>query len=341
MKKIFLIFSTLFLLILTGCTSQPGIGEINVSPMPDYEYTENQDGGITITDYLGSDTNVVIPSKIDGKMVTEIGWKAFAYNEDIVSVVIPESVTVIDVEAFSNCTSLSSVSLSPNLESIGDATFAGCVKLPHVQLPSNLNYIGYGAFSGCIELAEIVLPEALTDLGIQAFQNCTSLKYIKIPAKITEIDFATFEASGLEILELEDGLEKIGREAFKNTKIKTVILPRTITELGKSAFYNCTNLESIILNDGVSTILDGALGGQSKLTEITIPSSVVKMSEGAFWNCTSLKAVKFEGSAPEDYRTDLIYAGGPEQNFSYTVYYHEGAAGFTSPEWYGYPTANW
>ena len=80
MKKNFLIFAILLLLSLTSCTSQSGIGEIDVSPMPDYEYTENQNGGITITDYLGSDTDVVIPSKIDGKTVTEIGWNAFAYN---------------------------------------------------------------------------------------------------------------------------------------------------------------------------------------------------------------------------------------------------------------------
>ena len=340
MKKIFLILTVAFMSILAGCVQNSEPVE-TPGPLSDFEYSENQNGSITITDYLGTDTDIVIPAEIDGKTVTQIGWEAFAYNEDIVSVEIPDSVTVIDTDAFSSCTSLSSVSLSQNLESIEDAAFAGCTKLTAISLPPSLNYIGYSVFMNCTELSKIVLPEALTYLGIQSFQGCTSLRYIKIPAKIKEIDFATFKDSGLEILELEDGLEKIGREAFKNTKIKTVILPKTITELGDSAFYNCTNLESIALNEGLSTISDGALGGQSKMMEITIPASVAKMSEGAFWNCTTLKAVKFEGNAPEDYRTDLIYAGGPEQNFSYSVYYHRGAIGFTSPEWYGYLTEIW
>ena len=341
MKKTFFISVILLFALLTGCAHNSNSPAKDPSPVSDFQYETNEESGITITDYLGTDTDIVIPAEIDGKTVTQIGPEAFAYNEDIVSVKMPDSITAIKYEAFYACTSLFSVSLSPNLESIEDAAFSCCARLSDIKLPPSLNYIGYSVFMNCTELSKIVLPEALTYLGVQSFQGCTSLKYIKIPAKITEIDFATFKDSGLEILELEDGLEKIGREAFKNTKIKTVILPKTITELGDSAFYNCTSLESIALNEGLSTISDGALGGQSKLMEITIPASVAKMSEGAFWNCTTLKAVKFEGNAPEDYRTDLIYAGGPEQNFSYTVYYHRGAIGFTSPEWYGYLTENW
>lgn len=342
MKKIFLIFTTLFLLILTGCFSKSGIGEKDtkndVKPMPDYEYTENQNGSITITDYLGTDTDIVIPAEIDGKSVTQIGWKAFAYNEDIVSVKIPESVTVIDIDAFSNCTSLSSVLLSPNLESIEDAAFSYCTKLSSISLPPNLNYIGYSVFMNCTELSEIVLPESLTYLGAHAFENCAALKYIKIPSKITEIDWATFIKSGLEVIELGNGIKKIGKEAFAETQLTTVILPKTVTEIGYDAFRDCANLESIVLNEGIVTIEDGALGGQSKLTEITIPASVTVMGEEAFRNCSNLQVVKFQGNAPEDYQTQFKKNVG---DVHYTVYYHKEATGFSSPEWCGYTAKIW
>ena len=345
MKKVLIICMILFLFTLPGCTHKPDAVESNanknVNSVPDFEYSENEDGGITVTDYIGTDTDISIPAEIDGKPVTQIGAGAFAYNEDIKSIEMPDTVTIIKSEAFHGCTSLSAVSLSQNLESIEDGAFLRCTKLSDISLPPSLNSIGYSVFANCIKLSKIALPDALNSLGLQAFEDCTSLKYIKIPPSITTIEFATFKNSGLEILELEAGLEKIGREAFKNTKIKTVMLPRTITELGDSAFYNCTGLESITLNEGLIVISDGALGGQSKLTEIIIPKSVTKMTEGAFWNCSTLKAVKFEGNAPEDYRSDLVYAGETEQDFSYTICYHPEASGFTSPEWCGYPTEIW
>ena len=338
MKKKFLIVTILFLLILTGCTSKSGSKEKDLKPMPDYEYTENSRGEITITDYLGSDTNIVIPQEIDGKTVTQIGWKAFAYNEDIVSVEMPDSVTVIDMDAFFDCMSLSSVSLSQNLESIESGAFANCTKLSHIQLPPSLNYINYSVFMNCKELSDIALPESLTYLGAHAFENCTSLKYIKIPSKITEIDWATFTKSGLEVIEMGDGIEKIGKESFAETQLTTIILPKTVTEIGYDAFRDCTNLESITLNKGIITIGDGAFGGQSKLTEITIPASVTVMDEEAFRDCSNLQAVKFQGNAPEEYQArSKKYVG----DVHYTVYYHEGVTGFTSPQWCGYPTKIW
>lgn len=140
------------------------------------------------------------------------------------------------------------------------------------------------------------------------------------------------------MVELGEGLEKIEREAFSETKLTTVILPKTVTEIGYNAFYNCTDLESVTLNEGLITITDGALGGQSKLTEIVIPASVTDMGEEVFNYYNTLQAVKFEGNAPVNYQTKY-----PEwlHDVNYTVYYHKDATGFTSPEWCRYPTEIW
>ena len=45
--------------------------------------------------------------------------------------------------------------------------------------------------------------------------------------------------------------------------------------------------------------------------------------------------IKFEGNAPND------YVSGLQDMPEYTVYYHEGAEGFTSPDWSGYLTKIW
>ena len=55
----------------------------------DYVYTVT-DGNVTIEDYLGTDTEIVIPSTIAGKPVTEIGPMSFWMDDNMTSVVIPE-----------------------------------------------------------------------------------------------------------------------------------------------------------------------------------------------------------------------------------------------------------
>ena len=48
-----------------------------------------------ITDYVGSDTNVVIPAAIGGVAVTKIGQAAFMSKMDVTSIVIPSTVTYV------------------------------------------------------------------------------------------------------------------------------------------------------------------------------------------------------------------------------------------------------
>ena len=68
-------------------------------------YAENE-GGVTVTGYTGSDTDVNIPSMIDGKKVISIGAHAFIDCTSLTSVTIPDSVTSIGDHAFNGCTGL-------------------------------------------------------------------------------------------------------------------------------------------------------------------------------------------------------------------------------------------
>lgn len=90
----------------------PGMCEVLVVDVKkvngQYEYViENNE--ITITRYIGNETEVSIPSEIDGVPVTEVGFAAF-YGTQIKTVVIGEGIRRIGVDAFSE-TGLISVSL--------------------------------------------------------------------------------------------------------------------------------------------------------------------------------------------------------------------------------------
>lgn len=69
----------------------------------EFEYIELSDGTLEITNYLGSDVEMAIPYKIDGKVVSSIGDSAFAHNEELEYVFMYGSVTNIADTAFDGC----------------------------------------------------------------------------------------------------------------------------------------------------------------------------------------------------------------------------------------------
>ena len=148
--------------------------------------------------YLGNDTNITIPDKINGIEVGSINKRCFK-NSNIESVTLPSSVTVIEQQAFYGCNNLKSINLS-NVKSIGTEAFTNCPSLTDnidlssvnrvdnkglagtyfktIDLPA-CESVGDSAFESCIA-QEITLNKA-TDLGDNAFKNCSNLETLYIP----------------------------------------------------------------------------------------------------------------------------------------------------------------
>ena len=82
-------------------------------------YYDVNNGEATITDYIGSATELVVPSVLDGYPVTKIGEFAFSYCELVKSITIPEGVTTIGADAFTFCQSLFSITLPSSVTSVG------------------------------------------------------------------------------------------------------------------------------------------------------------------------------------------------------------------------------
>ena len=60
---------------------------------------------------------------------------------------------------------------------------------------------------------------------------------------------------------MSEGLESIGERWFKNASIKEIVIPKTVKSIGDNAFYNCENLTSVILQEGLESIGDGCFSG--------------------------------------------------------------------------------
>ncbi len=93
------------------------------------------------------------------------------------------------------------------------------------------------------------------------------------------------------------GGEEIADFAFYNIPVETVVLPETITVIGKSAFEKCNALKECSIPKSVSVINELAFASTSlSQAEILNPDYIV--SKGIFANCKDLTSLYLENIEP-------------------------------------------
>ena len=83
---------------------------------------------------------------------------------------------------------------------------------------------------------------------------------------------------------------------FYRTDIKTVVIKDGVTSIGNFAFSGCTGLTSIEIPNSVTTIVNYAFSGCTGLTSIEIPNSVTTIVNYAFSGCTGLTSIEIPNS---------------------------------------------
>ena len=303
---------------------------------------------------------------------------AFQYCGSLQRIAIPAKVSAIDSTAFSGCTGLMQIEVDPaNRTYCSDADGALYTKdkATLVAFPGGRSgsytvaaatrTIAHDAFSNSA-LSSITLPDRLSTIEYSAFKYCSALAGLIIPAGVTELQtpicFGCEKLSGIWVdvankhyandavgvlyskdfsvlLECPDGLtgkytvrdgtSRIDFGAFDGSALTEVALPDSVAVIDGLAFYGCTGLN-----------------------EIVIPSGVKEIGDRAFYACENLKAVYFLGNAPEtvgecafqiSYYDDSTDTSSDINIPGLTLYYLEGASGWTSPTWGAdaYPTAVW
>lgn len=112
-----------------------------------FAYVVNPDGKtITIREYRDKDAfQAVIPAKIDGMRVTDIGIGAFI-DCALAQLTLPDTLVTIGDHAFRGCGALTQIALPDSVISIGDMAFYECFHLVQATLPDSVTYIGSNAF---------------------------------------------------------------------------------------------------------------------------------------------------------------------------------------------------
>lgn len=143
--------------------------------------------------------------------------------------------TRIDEQAFSNCQYLSNINLPHGLLEIKANAFESCTNLTRVTIPDTVTSIETYVFRNCTNLEHIDIPDSVVTIGASAFRDCPKLKHVELPKGLTEITKSLFEMT----------IPDDKPDLVITESIKSVIIPRSVTNIIEEVFLNCVELTDI------------------------------------------------------------------------------------------------
>lgn len=316
MKKILSAVLCAVLILLLTPSVNAVVGEKFIYEVYD-EYVE-------ITGLNTEDRVISVPSEIDSKPVTKIGYRAFA-NSYVREVVLPESVTEIGAGAFLDCLFLEKVTIPSGVSEIKFQTFRGCTLLREAVIPKSVVKIDAEAFYKCSSLNNIgEFSKDLKEIGESAFLDCHYLEAVSVESEntvFTSKDGVLYTQNGEclylypagkkdKSFEIPSEVKIIGEDAFEFSLIKEIVIPKNVEVLGMNSFHHCPNLETVIFEDGDIEVLDCAFLECLSLKKVVIPSDSIKLHDNVFDMCESMTLYAPKGSKAFEYgRKSGLYYG--------------------------------
>ena len=175
--------------------------------------------------------------------------------------IIPDSVTSIGGNAFWNRTSLTGIVIPDSVTSIGWYAFEDCTSLTNVTIGNSVTEIGICAFSGCTALTSIVIPDSVKSIGKNAFSDTAWYENQPDGPVYAGKVFYKYKGDCPSSVEIKPGTLGIADEAFEGcTSLTGIVIPDSVTRIGKGAFWNCSSLTSVTIPDSVTEIGWDAFG---------------------------------------------------------------------------------
>lgn len=253
-----------------------------------------------------------------------IGYKAFAADQMLKEMILPQTIKIIKPKAFLDCVQLKQIVLPPTIEEIGVGAFSGCDALESISMERNPNYtvvsgmlidkknkalmrVTRSAASKCIvprevttiharafersEIRTIVLPRSLSELSRNAFAFCGKLESFEIDHHnelYTAIEGVLHSKDRKQLVRFPSGHQGVN-----------YIIEDTVAHIADGAFCGTANLETITFTSNLKSIGSRAFEYCRKLSSLVLPSSVEIIGERAFQYCDRLSSIMLPRSIQE------------------------------------------
>lgn len=143
---------------------------------------------------------VTIPDNIK-----QIGEYAFAENQKVTEVIIPEGIETIGRNVFYSCENLETVKIPDSVTVIGENAFIRCLSLQEINLPAGLKEIREHAFAELPGIKSVVIPDGVTKIYNGAFYMCDELRDITLPASVEFIGIYAFVNGSDIVIHADEG----------------------------------------------------------------------------------------------------------------------------------------
>lgn len=284
----------------------------------------------------------------------EIGDHAFHAAQNLSIISLPQSLESIGDYAFYECRKLPAFDLPEGLKHIGIGAFTRCEVPTSLVIPASVETIGQSAFFNCVGLVDVTILGSPDELTL-VFAGCSALRIVRFcgdaPLSLWELTYekgvicyypaqnptwtnevlgtanldctawlASDDPASEQVLdnavsgqcgrtaywELADGVLTISGTGdvtylgwdLLREQIQTVIIEDGITNIADSSFYQCGNLTDVTIPDSVTYIGFRAFYECVKLKAVTLPQNLTSLGDYAFSGCTGLKKLYFYGDAP-------------------------------------------
>ena len=240
--------------------------------------------------------------------VTTIEDNAFNGCSSLTSVTIPNSGTSIGKSAFYDCSALTKVNIT-DLKKWCNISFSGSSSNPlyyahdlylngakitdlvlpsgvtkieqyafcggsfvSVAIPSGVTSIGSSVFESCASLTTVVIPNSVSDIGNDIFDNCVNLVNVTTPMLGGRFNYVF--GTQVTNITLTSGETITVSYVADLSKLKTLVLPTSVTKIEQYAFTNCPSLTNVTTPAYSNIILFSDIFGNN-VTDLTFIGSSV------------------------------------------------------------------
>ena len=247
----------------------------------------------------------------------EIASDTFAFCKNLREIKLPDSLLHIGIDAFRGCSALEEVTFPEKLLSVDGTAYKDCDNIRELTMLGDIKDIGMGVFSGTNNIRKITISKNVSSLREiwsalrlstdDDLEPCnldelnytgskdeweTLLRFSEIRLSDTKIRFGTESGPYRYVLHFDEAeIIDCDKEISGRVEIPSEFDGYKVGCIGKEAFCNCRNIESLVIPHSVKRIDDNAFEGCEKLMQVTVLYGTKEIGDEAFSECESLMSI--------------------------------------------------
>lgn len=193
---------------------------------------------------------------------------------------------------------LSAVASANPADNSADASALNIV----VKEPGNI--LKYLPMDKLTQITSLTISGRMYETDIAIIKMCTNLQYLNMATATVSESPESFERRKNDMFKSHEPMPDcyIPSEAFRDMKLKTVILPRKLKAIYHSAFKGCESLQKVDLGESLVTI-GGSAFENTQLVAVSFPKTLKEIYGDAFENVRNLKIIDLSLCAINEYLT--------------------------------------